>query len=284
MLENVYAAHVDDPDFALFELRSEAIRVGYAAARLIYDTGVPLLRRYLEGVLVHVGGFSPRAVYAVLDDWRTYLPNTIFVDEIEGGPESNSHVYGLRPLTDSEREHLTDLVSLRREVLNKDRLGDWGEIYVRACFKRSRTYSRVTRKRRLGHAVAAPGTNRADMLVTETATGERWAISVRNRKKVLEPRSDWIADCLEMAETNNAKPWIIPSFATHEAVAACIDQGMRCAPIGARVMPAEDELKRPMRLKVAELYPVIGGEPFTFMGKNRLLEAEPNLIGLLRSA
>lgn len=41
-----------------------------------------------------------------------------------------------------------------------------------------------------------------------------------------------------MANAHNAKPWLIPAFATPQAVDACLAQGVRCTPIGTRMQHA----------------------------------------------
>jgi hypothetical protein len=247
-------------------------RAAAAAYRILQRQGVPVLRRFLEGTMVHIGGIAPEEVQAVLDDLRCYAGNAVIQLPFAIEGEADSHVYAVVQPTDEELTVLHALVTLAREVLPVRVLGEVGELFVRACFVKTKRYTQITQADRLGNVRAKPGTNRLDLMVADN--GELFAVSVKNRHEVMRRRSAWIGECIEMAKAHNARPWLIPSFATAEAIDACRAQGVRCTPIGSRIAPARDRQGRSMKVLLRKLYPIHGGEPFMLMGTQRLPRGE----------
>lgn len=267
-------ASITDYGLTITEHIANRPRAAAAAYRILQRQGVPLLRRFLRGTMVHVGGIAPGVAQAVLDDLRRYAPNAVVQLPFPVEGEADSHVYATTHPSDDELNALLALVTLDREVLPIHVLGEYGETFVRACFVKTDRYTHITQIRHLGYVIAAAGTNRLDLMVFDTVTGERYAVSVKNQREVMGRRSPWIKDCIDMAAAHNARPWLIPSFATPEAVEACKAQGVRCTPIGARIAPAKDAQGRSMKVLLRKLYPVHGGEPFMRMGAERLPNGE----------
>lgn len=265
-------ASITDNDLTVTERVPDRVRAAAAAYRILQRQGVPVLRRFLEGTMVHVGGIAPEEVQAVLDDLRRYAPSAVIQLPFAVEGEADSHVYAIAHPTDDELSQLHRLVRLGRDALPIHLLGEVGELFVRACFVKTKRYTQITQVDRLGNVRAKPGTNRLDLMVADN--GELFAVSVKNRHEVMRRRSTWIRECIDMAKAHNARPWLIPSFATAEAIDACTAQGVRCTPIGARIAPATDRQGRSMKVLLRKLYPIHGGEPFMLMGTQRLPKGE----------
>lgn len=126
--------------------------------------------------------------------------------------------------------------------------------------------------------------NLLDLRVTDTADGNTYGIEVKNTREPMFANSPWIEACKRKADANNVKPWIVPAFATADAIRACRAKGLRCTPIGKRIAPETDKNGRSMRRWLRdELYPVHGPEPFAFIGKHRLRGEQPELVDQLRN-
>lgn len=271
-------APVVDHDWVIAERMPTRARISYAVYRMMERMAVPLLRRFLESNAMHVGGFAPEDVQAVLDDLRRYAPNSVIQIPFPVENEADSHVYSITPPDDDQLSDLRALVRLERQVLPIHVLGMVGEKFVRLCFVKTGRYAAITQVARLGNVRAEPGTNRLDLMVIGTVDGMRYAVSVKNRREVMRRRSSWIPERIEMAKAHHARPWLIPAFVTADSPEVCRAQGVRCTPIGSRVAPEQDTFGRSVRKLLKALYPVIGGEPYVFMGAERIRGPEPDLV------
>jgi hypothetical protein len=130
--------------------------------------------------------------------------------------------------------------------------------------------------------VTAPHENQVDVMVTDTANGQKYAVSVKNQRQFLKARSKWIRECVKMAKAHGARPWIVTSFATEDGIKSCGEQGVRCSVIGARIAPETYYWRsKSMRKLMPTFYPVVGGEPYDYIGEQRI-HGNPPLASALR--
>jgi|SRR5579862_6705684 len=247
-------------------------RVAMACHWMLERFGVPLLLRFIHSNLVHVGGFDPALAHRVLTEMRDRLPEVVVQRALPIKGELDSHVYTLaREASREELNALAELVRVHRRVLSPEALRSAGERYVRACFIKSKRYRDVPRPNRLGYLSTGERQNQVDIMVTDTANGHRYAVSVKNQREFLQARSQWIGECIDMAVAHGARPWIVTSFATDEGVEACERQRVRCTVIGARIAPATyDWRSKSMKKLMPKFYPVVGGEPYVYIGEQRI--------------
>jgi hypothetical protein len=271
------------PDALFTEVTPQDVSAAYACYKLLERSLVPVTLRFLQANLMHVGGFDPALVRKVANQLRDYVPDVVVNRALQTGENETSHIYVLgREPHDAELAALLDLIRKNRSVLSIGVLRSAGERYVRACFVRSKRYSNITKPDALGYEVTGPRDNQVDVMVSDTANGQRYAVSVKNQREFLEARSKWIGECIKMAKAHGARPWIITSFATDAGTESCTKQGVRCTVIGARIAPETyDERSKPMKKLLPKFYPILGGEPYVCIGEQRI-HGNPPLASALR--
>ena len=175
------------------------------------------------------------------------------------------------------------MVNEREAILTAPVLGAAGERYVRYHLKRSEHFHSITRASDLGYESDDAGRNRLDIAATDSR-GRRYAISVKNTRDFLDNRKmrEWVdgnAGVIEMAENRKKGeiPWIVPSFATADAIRKCEARGVRCTPIGARIAP-EKYGTRFTRKAIERLHATLGPEPFRYVGAQRVHEHDEDFL------
>lgn len=266
----------------LVEITPPRARIAMSCHRMLERLQVPLLFRFIHSNLVHVGGFDPELAHRVVTEMRDHLPQVVVRPfPIKG--ESESHLYTLgREAAIDELDALSELVRLHRRVLGADVLRGAGERYVRACFIKAERYARITQQERLGYVSTGKRQNQVDIMVTDKLNGQRYAVSVKNQREFLGARSEWIRECIQMAEAHKARPWIVASFATPKGLKACARQKVRVTVMGARIAPSAYSWRsKSMKKLITKFYPIVGGEPYLYIGEQRV-HGMPALASQLR--
>ncbi len=261
---------------------------------------MPLLRRWIESVLLHERGFSATGVTATLrylssKSTRVYSDHKVIrTDFMAPGDPKPSHVYTCdRKPTRTELRYLLALCDERSATLTKDLLKRAGERYVRARLIDIGHYTQVTREAHLGSVFDGRGKNPIDLAATDKTTGIRYAISVKNQREWLNAvgsKKDQaehtdddqelvrvddceehghggrvIDDALKRAKAHGLQPWLFVPFALDSAKARCKRGGVRLTTMGMQVVPATTPDHQRIEAVIARLRPVLGVQPYRIL-------------------
>src|ERR1017187_953010 len=229
---------------------------------------VPTLRRVIEALLVFDHAFQPEAVTTALNHLRrpqAMMGMPLRITKFKHGLDENDlYSWGGFP-TPFELKYLHAAYKERTRTLSKGLLRRAGERYVRALLIRSKKYSGLTQERQLGVVKDAHGRNALDIVAVSKDTGIKYGISVKNQREWLTAGDEAIKDCYSKATAHGARPWLFVAFATNKAQERCLRDGIRLTVLGRKIVPAEDDYHRPMKLMIEKLRCVLGPQPFEYL-------------------
>ena len=230
--------------------------------------GVPVVRRWIENVLVIDHGYEPDAVTDALDNLRGTDPafTGIVKTIIDVGYTQPVHAYSTRPVLASEKAHLVKLYTIQKNIFNvnlpvtgrkpRSVVGAAGEIFVARRLRMLR-FEGVPWDKNLGRETA-------DMIVTDPRDHRTYTIEVRNRGEWLFPGSKWIDDA-EALRAPGVHPWLIVPRATPAAIEQCLSRDIKLTVLGAQIVPATMPDGKPVAPILRKLRPITGPQPYHVM-------------------
>jgi len=232
-----------------------------AVAFRIIASNEPKTGRALHAELVFTYGYHPKKVTSTLQGMVESREIASHRLDRRGAIKPLLYTTG-RELKSKEWKQLHKLYDLRDEWLPNWLIGQAGERYVRGLFVASNRFGEVTQRERLGTIVDKKKKNAADVMVTDRETGERYMVSVKNRREFVFPHNSAFPDCVEMAKGHRAHPWLFVPYAVPRAMEQCKAERIRLTVLGRQIVPAEDPKKQYMWWVLRELEPIFGPQPF----------------------
>ena len=238
-------------------------------AGLINFFEFPVLRRVIESTLVFDHGFRPNAVSDALAGLISaeYIPGWRFhVTRLPLGAHGKpDNVYSCNRLPfASEIDYLRAAYQERTSALNVSTLCNAGESYFRSILIESGRFKRITPFKRLGAVEGSRSGKTLDVAATDTQSGIRYGISIKNQREWLYPGAPEIDDVKSRADFHGFEPWLVVPFAVDEAKKRCKRDGIRLTVLGRQIVPASDPKGRPMKRLIERLRCVVGPQPFDF--------------------
>lgn len=224
----------------------------------------PMVRRALEAELVFDYGYHAQKVTTALQGMVESKRIARYTLDRPGIRKPIAYTTGREP-TSKELRKLYKLYDQRDRWLPNSLIRDAGERYVRALFTASTRYREVTQKSRLGTVLDRAGKNAADVMLTDTQTGDRFMVSVKNQREILFPGDKAIKDCYAKAKGHGARPWLFIPFAVPAAIQGCKSRGVRLTILNRQIVPAEDAINQQMSWVLRQLQPILGPQPYELL-------------------
>jgi hypothetical protein len=124
----------------------------------------------------------------------------------------------------------------------------------------------ITAETNLGKVVNAEGKEAIDIAATESSTGIRYAISVKNTHERMRPNDKALNHVVRQAAAHGAAPWLAVPWAFPETIARCRASGIRLTLLGRQIVPETLPNGKRARATINGLRSVLGPQPFEYVG------------------